>query len=212
MSVPPATIPDIEREDPYHPDGVDGDPEAIPPPPRSRRFLYVTAGILVIIWAIIITATVMGVALSRKDKSASTTTDANTAELPYREILEYAVSRQELDDESSSYRKAWEWIVKDDPHWLTPDAPNFLQRFHAAALYFATSGGAWNACNPPVGNESKWCDYDKPTDEPAHETFQERGIRWLSNESECHWVGIDCDTAGQIKRIDLGTHLLFAIL
>eukprot|EP00957_Ditylum_brightwellii_P145383 11071092-Ditylum_brightwellii.AAC.2 len=46
--------------------------------------------------------------------------------------------------------KAFEWILDNDPLYLSPADNNFIQRFVLAVLYFSTCGGSWKNCDAPA--------------------------------------------------------------
>ena len=187
-----ATPVDANQEDPYTPKAEEYHPTA---PSISRRFrFYAIAGVafVAVVAAVVVLGAVLGKALSSSNGRAP-------EGLPYRETIgiretvELVVDSDQLDDSSGPYHKALEWITHHDPMQPTPEQPNFLQRFFASYFYFATSvRHDWNWCNPARDNETDFC------------VFREQnGIRWLSNFTECRWVGIKCDEVGQVRMIRL---------
>mgnify|MGYP003502652348 FL=1 len=112
----------------------------------------------------------------------------------------------QLESTSNPYRKALEWITHSDPLQFTPDVPNFLQRYLAAYLYFATSaGGEWKGgCNPPTAGQNDFCMSILQGNDAPVQTITLPAKRWLSKASECDWAGISCDEHEQFRTIKLG--------
>jgi len=126
-----------------------------------------------------------------------------------------AIFREEslVDAPDSPYEKALVWISREDPSRLEPGAANLLQRCAAAYFYYSTTqDGPWRTCNPPppsvvdgvddpddtaMSLTSTYCSYATP----GGVTIP--SVRWLSNVTECDWLGIGCDGEGQVVSIDL---------
>ena len=70
--------------------------------------------------------------------------------------------------------QAYKWILSDDDRVLCPLDTSLEQRYVLAVFYFSTNG-------------DKWTDNDK----------------WLSESSECSWIGVGCNFRGEIDTIEL---------
>jgi hypothetical protein len=83
-----------------------------------------------------------------------------------------------------------------------------VQRYTAAYLYFATTRAqAWTSCGPPTlaAENPIDCVYKYKS---SAQVLEVPGIRWLSEKSECNWVGVTCNSRGEIFKIELCTFLL----
>jgi hypothetical protein len=129
------------------------------------------------------------------------------ATLGMQEYIERLVGPEPMSDTNNPYRKALDWIQNVDPMALTPQDKGFAQRFLGAYLYFSTTvQGPWsNDCNPAKDGE---------TDDTVYrdtgvigETFNYAldAKRWLSKYDICQWCAVECDSAGQIVKIDFCT-------
>lgn len=95
---------------------------------------------------------------------------------------------------NSTYNKALDWLLYDDPMQLPPDAQNLVQRYILALFYFQTSQqGPWRSCNPPKVNETSACEYKKIAGISPLAFEDVPWGRWLSDLHECDWAGISCD-------------------
>jgi hypothetical protein len=146
------------------------------------------------------------------------TTDEGPPTVPYRatlgirENVARVVSNEKLDDYTSAYYKALEWITFVDPMTITPGDPKFMQRYLMAYFYYATSvKKPWESGCAPADDEQDSCTYVfipvrlSDVDEPVNK----KGSRWLSGLDECRWAGVDCDNSLQIRGIELSTFLLY---
>jgi hypothetical protein len=88
-----------------------------------------------------------------------------------------------LNDETSPQGCAFKWITDGDP--INPplrpgcDDAQIIQRYILAVLYCATNGIGWTNAKG-----------------------------WLSEESECEWYGVDCDSPEVVTSLDLGNNQL----
>ena len=87
---------------------------------------------------------------------------------------------------SSPQYQAALWVSDEDLLRLPTDSPRLVQRYLLAVFYFAMDGDTWVECGRPDticgGN---------PDD-----------FTWLyGTESECDWLGLNCNSAGQVHRI-----------
>ena len=70
--------------------------------------------------------------------------------------------------------QAYKWILAEDDRVLCPLDTTLDQRYILAVLYYSTNG-------------KEWTDNDK----------------WLSESSECSWLGVSCNFRGEIDTIEL---------
>jgi len=192
----------VEADDNSHlPTAVMYDPDSKPPRQQKKRLIFVY--VLIILAISIVLGAVLGTSLPSKKNVGTNNADDSTM----RSFLESAgIGEKELNNHSSPYAKALDWIMYQDPKHTTPDLPNFLRRFHLAAFYFATTvNHAWNFCNPPnlTANERDYCFYSNSYKGVSDDT-QLSSLRWLSNTSECSWKGVVCDERDQVSRLQLG--------
>jgi hypothetical protein len=97
--------------------------------------------------------------------------------------------QQELDDNNTRHaynyeQQALHWIIHEDPQQLDLNDRTLLQRYVMAVFHYA---------NLPVEEGMGESSLSIPDD----------SFPWLSNESECHWHGVRCDSLGQVRSIDL---------
>lgn len=148
----------------------------------------------------------VAVLVKRNDDSTSSEIQNTARQAEFQEIIEQVVGKEALQQEGP-YSKAFQWISLQDPMQLASSAPNLVQRFILAYLYYSTSvDKPWYSCNPPNRkNEDDTCSWMQVVflREPI-ERVQSAGFRWLSGVSECHWVGLSCDAFSQVRSIDLG--------
>lgn len=197
-----------DDEDIFIPSAVEYDPDAKPPLYKNRRFrLYAFLAfftiVVVAVGASIATALAGPGSMPPPPTSAPTTARET---LGIRSSVAQVVGRERLDDPTSPYSKALDWMTFDDPMELTPDAPNFMQRYTAVYLYYATTvDGPWRSCNPPENprTDSPLCTY-KYLNHLLPVAFSDKpSSAWLSSASECQWAGVVCNDAGVIRTIDL---------
>jgi len=187
---------------------------------RFRTFTVLAA--FVILAAIAVGVAVGVTSADKKNGGAQDGSAPTDAPTTYRESLgianfiEQVVRRDAFKDPDSPYSKALEWITNEDPMQLVPGdtAPNFIQRYAAAYLYFATTvDGPWKSCNPPMkidGDEGypsdTFCLWSRlrDTDVDYYYYKPQPATAWLSNATTCSWAGVSCDEEGQIIRLDLG--------
>ena len=123
------------------------------------------------------------------------------------EVVEQVVGPEVLNNDSSPYAQALQWITYQDPQYLAPDAPNFMQRYILAYLYFSTRGNkGWSSCNPPNQENRFSCVWNQVQSVSQLKRLQVTSVRWLSLRDECSWAGISCDKFGQVRGINLGTY------
>ena len=110
------------------------------------------------------------------------------------------------DPSFGPYLQAFNWLQNEDPLQLTPSSSDdlFLQRFFTVYLYFATTvNGPWPFCNPPNTflNEDDLCVYEKRVHSEA-QPVEIPWVRFLTNRTECQWVGVFCDDFGFVNALD----------
>jgi hypothetical protein len=171
---------------------------------NQRTILYFTLFLSSLIIGTI--GVVLGVTLTSKQSNASPMQHSLTHRetIGIYENIARSVSVEELNDPMSPYKKALDWITHEDPLLLTPDHPQFMQRYIVAYFYYATSlDHDWTKPCAPDSNQRDECKYQYPTrcmeDSPKIHSY-----RWLSKQDECKWAGIECDSQSQIIMIDLG--------
>lgn len=78
--------------------------------------------------------------------------------------------------------KAFEYMSKFDPYLADPCGKNIAQRYGLITMYYSTKGESWTVND-----------------------------RWLSEQNECNWEGVDC-SSGLVTELDLGEcfHLQFS--
>jgi hypothetical protein len=195
-----------DDENVFIPSAVEYDPDAKPPMYRNRRFrLYAFLAFFVLVVAAV--GAGVGIAVG-KDDDQGISRQVYRESLGIKELLERVVGADILEDTTSPYHKALRWVTYQDPMELTPDNPTFLQRYFAAYFYLATSmTRGWESCNPPDldAGEDASCIYLKLiTVNPDIKRLPTPGsFRWLSEVSECKWIGVICDEFDQLRSIDL---------
>ena len=199
---------DEEDDIDFHlPSAVEYDPDAKPPVYKNRRFriyalLLVATAIIGVIGAVVGITVVNNV-----ESTQSATPIPYRATIGIRETLAQFIPEEYFDDVQSPYRKALDWITFIDPMAITPENPQFVQRYLLANLYYATSVQTpWTSGCAPSDSEPDQCKYTYiRTLRPVDDRFEKTGLRWLSNTNECKWAGIQCDGFSQISMIDFGT-------
>ena len=196
-------IDEEEGQDAFLPAAVEYDPDAKPSLYRSRRFrLYMCLALFAVVIGTI--GAVLGILLTTDDDVVPLTLQYRET-FGIRENIELFIAKEKLDDISSPYRKALDWITLNDPMALLPEDNQLTQRYIAAYLYFATSAKKpWSyGCSPPQDGESDSCSYFKIASGGGQ--YSTDAKRWLSNTNECEWAGIRCDKVFHIHEIDIST-------
>jgi hypothetical protein len=106
----------------------------------------------------------------------------------------------------SAHDRAAEWIISEDPRALPPEAPNLIQRYHLALLYYLTTQNnktRWNSCNPPMSNETEFCTFQEVQWDNSYEDIPNQ-TRWMAGVHECEWIGISCDPTLNVIELDFG--------
>jgi hypothetical protein len=191
----------IVQLDTYLPSAVEFDPDEKLPMYRHLRFQFYIC--------LVMTVALVGIVGALA--SVALVTNGDPVQVPYRgtlgirETIELFVHKNELEDPTSPYRKALDWITYNDPMAVTPEQAHFVQRYIIAYLYFATSvKQPWNSGCAPVSPDTReqadrcqWLYMVDMTRDPWHLS----AYRWLSGASECDWAGIECDESLQIRSV-----------
>ena len=111
------------------------------------------------------------------------------------------------DGRYSSYGRALQWIIYEDPRALQPDDPSLLHRYALVLIYFVTTRNGkvpWLSCNPPFNSPdmlhddegNDYCTRKKliSTNPLRYNTVPAH--RWLSGRSFCQWSGVACTQQG----------------
>ena len=198
-----------EDDDAYLPAAVEFDPDAKPSIASNPRFRLCVLLINIVVIVGIVGAAVGTNIAAKKSKDG----------IPFRETLgiqENVASiisdESLLSDPQSSFRKALNWIMHEDPLSMLPNNTHFFQRFLLVRLYFATTeSGDWNGgCTPPEDGIGGPCFAKRliPTDGQGQVDTKrgksystEPGKHWLSDTPECEWAGVGCDKLGQVRSL-----------
>ena len=205
-------VPVVEEEDDvFIPSAVEYDPDAKPPLYRNRRFrLYTFLAVFVL--AIVAIGAGVGISLGKQEEY-DPNQKAYREDLGINETVAALVGADVLEDASSPYTKALRWLTFRDQRELTPDDPNFLQRYIMAYFYYATSAEEpWFSCNPPKDNQGDICDFSQLSLVNPIRREITTSTRWLTAGPECTWAGVFCDQFEQIRAIDLSKCLVYVRL
>lgn len=93
-----------------------------------------------------------------------------------------------MQDTNSPQYQAARWVSDEDPLGLPLESPQYLQRYVLAVFYFSTNGDDWMHC----GRLDPICGGDPDEDS------------WLSESSECIWLGNRCTDGVNVDRIFFG--------
>jgi hypothetical protein len=197
---------------------IEYDPDSKPPLYKNRRFrIYAVGGVLcflvMVIVLVIILVTTKGdgktVILTLEPTAAPTQLPTGTAE---RIFFEYVADdlgiTKALDKKTPQYR-ATQWMIDEDPMKLEPADTNFLQRYMMAFIWFHTTDNGqseWRSCNPPKDGEDNTCVFEVRnvmTNNTEYYSPQNNKVRWLSGESECTWVGVQCEGGPTVLGFEL---------
>lgn len=132
-----------------------------------------------------------------------------TRELLIKIFINRVSDSNELDTVGTAQNSAFEWLVNDDTAYLCPQAPNLVQRYVLAVLYFSTRGNRWFQCSAPADledPESVAQANDACTIVASPGNRVENSFAWLTGVSECNWGGVACDENEDVIRIDIGKH------
>jgi hypothetical protein len=202
----------VEEEDnPLLSAAIEYDPDSKPPLLYNRRFrLYAILGAFLLM--AIVAGVVFGV-VTRDSSGPQEPTPAPTTllEKSYRDqFLVEVGDRVNVPD--SPQALAAQWIMYEDPLALSPDAPNLIQRYHLALLYYLTTKNGesrWNSCNPPMANETDFCtfqDIDFTGDQIEYTVYTAiaNQVRWMAGLHECEWRGTFCDPSQNVIALQVG--------
>ena len=191
----------VDEVEAHTPTAVEFDLDAKPTIKSTKWRLYLYTFLALSTVVIGAVGAAIGVTITKETPHSNRTVAANKN----REYVSRFVTNEQLDDMSSPYRKALDWISNIDPMARTPDNPRFVQRYILAYFHFATSAKQpWASdCAPSDTSEDK-CILKVKHDEDR--TSTRVSFRWLSNQDECDWAGISCDSYTQIFSINLGAY------
>ena len=91
-------------------------------------------------------------------------------------------------EDGSSFQLAARWIYYSDELKLGIESDTLLQRYILVVFYFATTNygrSQWTACSPSISGDPN-CVFDDSVG------LTRRAFRWMSNVSECFWMGVEC--------------------
>jgi non-ribosomal peptide synthetase-like protein len=127
--------------------------------------------------------------------SIKTARDDSPLLIAYRERF-YALIGESVWSEGTAASRAVEWLALEDGMKL--DAPNLLQRYALALLYFQTidrGDPAMCTHHPLVDNDS--CTF---VDGCGNTNS---AMLWLSSAHECDWARVHCTIDGTVSHLDL---------
>ena len=201
----------VEDENPFLPAALEYDPDSKPPLRYNRRFrLYAVVGAILLIALIV--GVVTGVVNNKSsDTQEPTLAPTTSLEKSYRDQFVVEVGDQ-VNVPDSPYDRAAQWIMYDDPLKLSPEAPNLIQRYHLALLYYLTTKNGkerWNSCTPPMANETESCTFQSiefTGDQVEYTTYVPIPdmIRWMAGINECQWIGVFCDPTMNVVALQIG--------
>jgi hypothetical protein len=192
----------MDEEEEYIPSAVEYDPDA-KPPMNSRFQLYACLTMVVMVVGTL--GTLACILISRSGGTPPPLPERAT--LGIREYVEQLVGPEPMSDANNPYRKALDWIQNVDPMALTSQDKGFAQRFLTTYLYFSTTvHGPWNNdCDPAQQGETDDTVYRYTGVIDENINFALDAKRWLSKHDSCLWCAVECDSAGQVIKIDIGT-------
>ena len=197
---------DDEEEEAFIPAAIQYNPDAKPPLYKNRRVRLYSAMTIILLIVIVVGVTVGVMTTGGGSEQAPTLAPTTVRDsLGIHEQITAVVQLEAISIVDSPQSLAMDWIINKDPAMLQPGATNLIQRYLLALFYISTTQlTPWLSCNPPVGNETSVCLFQKLVDTIPNETYE--GVtwtRWLSAEHECSWAGIFCDEFNQTRGIEL---------
>lgn len=198
----------------YH-HAIEYDPDAKPPLHQNRRFrLYLCFGFVLLsligasVASVVVLTTVPGPRQTLAPTEAPSAAPSTSREGMYLAQLQALVGPN-VNAVGTPEHRAVRWLLEEDTMQLDLLAVNLFQRYLAALAYFETTDNGnrrWRSCNPPRGpDEDANCDFQRfvRTSDDRESYEVEPGIRWLSGEHECTWVGVLCDDDATIRSIEI---------
>jgi hypothetical protein len=205
-----------EDDDKFLASAVEYDPDSKPPIHKNRRFRMYGGLIAIVLLVSILLGVVLGLVLGGDDSKTtdSEKDDATSAPTTYRESLgiqekiEKVVGSDKLFDPSNSQYRALQWILHEDPNALEAEDPSLVQRFLLVQFYLETSQqGPWRSCGRAgEGEEPSFCLY-KDHNVVTGDIRSVPSNRWLSEQDECMWSGVECNGLNQVTQIELGEYM-----
>ena len=195
-----------DEEEAFIPAAIEYDPDSKPPIYKNRRVRLYSAMSVVLLVVIVVGVTIGVMTTGGGSEQAPTLAPTTVREgLGIHEQITAVVEFEAINSLDSPQSLAMDWIINKDPANLQPDAPNLIQRYLLALFYISTTQlTPWLSCNPPVGNETSVCLFQKLVQNFPNETYESVSwTRWLSAEHECTWAGVFCDEFNQTRAIEL---------
>ena len=126
--------------------------------------------------------------------------------------LTFVTDLSNLDDDLTPQGKAYDWLTLYDDGKVCPGlmaADKIRQRYILATLYFATSGGQWNACYA----SDQFCSFSEFAGDVMASSFKTVEPKaWLSGHDECEWAGVECNSDGYVRFLELAANGLVGII
>jgi hypothetical protein len=199
-------IEEEEEEEAFIPAAIQYNPDAKPPLYKNRRVRLYSVMTIILLIVIVAGVTVGVMTTGGGSEQAPTLAPTSVRDgLGIHEQITAVVQLEAISIVDSPQSLAMDWIINKDPAMLQPGATNLIQRYLLALFYISTTQlTPWLSCNPPVGNETSACLFQKLVETFPNETYE--GVtwtRWLSAEHECTWAGIFCDEFNQTRAIEL---------
>ena len=170
----------VAEEEPDMPDAVEFDPDAKPVIVKCCQTVWLVT------FCCIVIAAVGGALYQTRPPHVS------SGLLRRESIFNVIVSGDQdhlLDHSSDHFRVALEWIADTDPLRLPTNHSGVLQRFVLVHFYLSTSTkSAWGTCSQQLESEGPCINI--------------AGNSWLSEVNECLWIGVMCNSEGQVILID----------
>jgi hypothetical protein len=166
-----------------HSDNYDSGVGNYPPPRRRRCILWVGVALgMAVIGGGLFMALGPGFGSKNKGYRASATQESALRSTLTTAMNEQGLNSNRLNLATSYQSKALDWLLTD-PKLESYDRSQVLQRFTMACFYYATNGIV-TLYTPRAVN---WKD----------------STGWLSQTSECEWLGIQCSTKSRVNGIAL---------
>ena len=134
------------------------DPNSNPPWYRHQRIhMYCTFVTALVVGYLVVLLSLQYVPSTKKGETSPPTTAPTTyrESIGIKEQIELIISSKKLNDETSPYCKAVQWMLHDDPLQLDPFDPLLIQRYVLVFIYFSTTQiRPWKSCNPSKSNSN----------------------------------------------------------
>ena len=210
-------------EDAFLPSAIEYDPDAKPPLLKNRRFrLY---GGLACVLGLALIAGLVAFFVSGSDEpkvivqadgsenGPSPPPSTSREGLGIQSQLELVVGKEQLEDPTSHYFLAMDWLLHEDPMQLVPSSPNLIQRYLMALFHLQTSEeNGWLSCayDETAAQESD-CIYKRLVAVRPLQYLDVPWSKWMSGIHECSWAGVVCDDRNQTASISLCKYICYLI-